>query len=135
VRIYLPATKTDIEALLAGQEMAARTGFALLSDWASWQDTQDEELLAEQLLQLAAEQSLTNGRRIVLVVEQPGQIINSENGLVGLSQGFGKSAILAMFADDLANKKAILAGKSIEDLDLTWFGPTEILEFVDFLAD
>jgi hypothetical protein len=135
VRIYLPATKADIEALLAGQEMAAQTGFALLPDWASWQDTQDEELLAEQLVHLAAEQSLSNGRRIVLVIEQPGQIIDPENGLVKLSQSFGKSAILAMFADDMANKKAIVAGKRSEDLDLTWFGPTEILEFIDFLAD
>ena len=115
--------------------MAAQTGFALLPDWASWQETQDEELLAEQLVHLAAEQSLSNGRRIVLVIEQPGQIIDPENGLVKLSQSFGKSAILAMFADDMANKKAIVAGKRSEDLDLTWFGPTEILEFIDFLAD
>jgi hypothetical protein len=59
--------------------------------------------------------------------------IDTQAGLVEVA-GFSQKQIQALFADDLTNKTAILAGQDTTELDLTWFGPTEILEFSDFLG-
>ncbi len=135
MRIYVPATKADIEALVLGHQINPRTGFKNLPEWAAQQDESDEEVLEELLLYRAANQSQSGGRRIVLVIEESGQILDPETGEIAINNKFGKNAILAMFADDLANKRAILAGDNLENLDLTWFGPTEIAQISDFLGE
>jgi hypothetical protein len=63
----------------------------------------------------------------------PATEIDTKAGLVEVV-GFSQKQIQALFADDLINKTAILAGQDMTELDLTWFGPTEILEFSDFLG-
>lgn len=106
----------------------------MLPQWAKLQPDPDPEVLENELLLLAGQQSLAVGRRIVLVAEVPVQEVNPEMGHVSVNQVPGKQ-ILAMFTDDQANKSAILAGADPLELDLTWFGPSEILEIIRFIGD
>jgi hypothetical protein len=123
--------------LLSQAELPRRVGYAANPQWALNQDDQDPEYLEEVLLYTAAAQSLElnpeNTGRIVIVVEMPATEIDTQAGLVEVA-GFSQKQIQALFADDLTNKTAILAGQDTTELDLTWFGPTEILEFSDFLG-
>jgi hypothetical protein len=123
--------------LLGRAELPSRVGYAVNPQWALNQDDQDPEYLEEVLLYTAAAQSLElnpeNTGRIVIVVEMPAIEIDTQAGLVEVA-GFSQKQIQALFADDLTNKTAILAGQDTTELDLTWFGPTEILEFSDFLG-
>jgi hypothetical protein len=123
--------------LLSQAELPRRVGYAANPQWALNQDDQDPEYLEEVLLYTAAAQSLElnpeNTGRIVIVVEMPAIEIDTQAGLVEVA-GFSQKQIQALFADDLTNKTAILAGQDTTELDLTWFGPTEILEFSDFLG-
>jgi hypothetical protein len=123
--------------LLGQAELPSRVGYAANPQWALNQVDQDPEYLEEVLLYTAAAQSLElnpeNTGRIVIVVEMPAIEIDTQAGLVEVA-GFSQKQIQALFADDLTNKTAILAGQDTTELDLTWFGPTEILEFSDFLG-
>jgi hypothetical protein len=123
--------------LLSQAELPRRVGYAANPQWALNRDDQDPEYLEEVLLYTAAAQSLElnpeNTGRIVIVVEMPAIEIDTQAGLVEVA-GFSQKQIQALFADDLTNKTAILAGQDTTELDLTWFGPTEILEFSDFLG-
>ena len=134
MRVYLPGTYSDIELLQSGQNIPGRTGYALLPEWAAAMPDQDPELLEEELVYLAGAKSLTAGQRIVLVAELPAEVVNPAEAEVSTPGEIGPKQILALFGDDLANKTAILAGSDPAELDLTWFGPTEILNFKDFLA-
>jgi hypothetical protein len=137
VRVFLPSCVADIQGLLSQAELPRRVGYAANPQWALNQDDQDPEYLEEVLLYTAAAQSLElnpeNTGRIVIVVEMPAIEIDTQAGLVEVA-GFSQKQIQALFADDLTNKTAILAGQDVTELDLTWFGPSEILEFRDFLA-
>jgi len=137
VRVFLPSCVADIQGLLSQAELPRRVGYAANPQWALNQDDQDPEYLEEVLLYTAAAQSLElnpeNTGRIVIVVEMPAIEIDTQAGLVEVA-GFSQKQIQALFADDLTNKTAILAGQDTTELDLTWFGPTEILEFSDFLG-
>lgn len=134
MRVYLPGTYSDIELLQSGQNIPGRTGYALLPEWAAAMPDQDPELLEEELVYLAGTKSLNNGQRIVLVAELPAEVVNPAEAEVSTPGEIGPKQILALFGDDLANKTAILAGSDPLELDLTWFGPTEILNFKDFLG-
>lgn len=133
MRVFLPASRDDIEALINNQSLSGRTGFAMLPEWVGAQSEQDPEVLEEELVYLAAQTSLALGGRIALVAELEASILEPQNATVSVGE-FGQRQILAMFGDDIANKKAILTGIDPADLDLTWFGPTEILDFRDFLV-
>ncbi len=137
MRVFLPSCVADIQGLLSQAELPRRVGYAANPQWALNQDDQDPEYLEEVLLYTAAAQSLElnpeNTGRIVIVVEMPAIEIDTQAGLVEVA-GFSQKQIQALFADDLTNKTAILAGQDTTELDLTWFGPTEILEFSDFLG-
>lgn len=137
MRVFLPSCVADIQGLLSQAELPRRVGYAANPQWALNQDDQDPEYLEEVLLYTAAAQSLElnpeNTGRIVIVVEMPATEIDTQAGLVEVA-GFSQKQIQALFADDLTNKTAILAGQDTTELDLTWFGPTEILEFSDFLG-
>ena len=134
MRVYLPGTHLDIELLQSGQNIPGRIGYAMLPEWAAAMPDQDPELLEEELVYLAGAKSLTAGQRIVLVAELPAEVVNPAEAEVSTPGEIGPKQILALFGDDLANKTAILAGSDPAELDLTWFGPTEILNFKDFLA-
>lgn len=137
MRVFLPSCVADIQGLLSQAELPRRVGYAANPQWALNRDDQDPEYLEEVLLYTAAAQSLElnpeNTGRIVIVVEMPAIEIDTQAGLVEVA-GFSQKQIQALFADDLTNKTAILAGQDTTELDLTWFGPTEILEFSDFLG-
>ena len=137
MRVFLPSCVADIQGLLGQAELPSRVGYAANPQWALNQDDQDQDYLEEVLLYTAAAQSLEsnpeNTGRIVIVVEMPATEIDTKAGLVEVV-GFSQKQIQALFADDLINKTAILAGQDMTELDLTWFGPTEILEFSDFLS-
>ena len=136
MRIYLPATVVDLELLSdKSTDLPGRQGYAISTDWAANQPDQDPEVLEHELLVLAGQASLANSktaRRMVLVAEAPAALVDSQAALVAVD-GIRHTQILAMFADDLANAKAILNGQNPVDLDLTWFGPGEILEILDFI--
>lgn len=139
MRVYLPASSSDIDSLRSSELLSGRIGYSLQEQWVNSQQDQDPEVLDELLLFQAATDSLENfgqvtGRRIVLVVEMPAESIDPATAKVKVDS-IDPKQIQAMFCDDLANKKAILAGQDPSDLDLTWFGPTEILEISDFLAN
>lgn len=125
---------------MLGQTVPGRTGYALLPKWAQQQPETDQEVLEEQLLYLASVQSQKGQqvrRRIVLVIQAPAKVVNPQTAQVEVDQ-FGQNQLLALFAgdrldDDRINTVAISQGADISGLDLTWFGPTELLEFWDFL--
>ena len=132
MRVYLPATIQDINALQQGQTSPSRIGFALLPQWASLEGEADQEVLEGHLLYLASIESQKEGRRIVLVVEAPATDVDASKAQVEVGQ-ISQKQVLAMFADDRINTVAISQGADASDLELTWFGPTEIPEFWDFL--
>lgn len=133
MRVYLPATKNDINALLLGQNLEGLTGLALLPQWEASQTETDQEVLEGQLVELAASSTQKGDRRIVVVVEVAATVLNAQLGQVSCGR-FGLSQVQALFADDDINTVAISQGADMAELDLTWFGPTEILEFWEFLS-
>lgn len=132
MRVYVAATKADIDQLASGQNIAGRPGYALLPQWQNTQNEEDQEVLAETLLIQSAEIDVSTNRRIALVIETNPEVIEAILGEVSVAE-FSQKQILAMFADDLTNKQAILSGVDPLELDLTWFGSTEIQQFQDFL--
>ena len=134
VRVYLPASKSDINALLNGQNLEGKTGYSLLPQWADSQSETDQEVLEGELLYLASSSTQKGDRRIMVVVEVSAKVFNAQLGQV-LCEAFGLKQVQAFFADDHINTVAISQGADSQDLDLTWFGPTEILEFWEFLSD
>lgn len=133
MRVYLPGKVADLELLKSpGVTLSERVGFALLPAWAMGQSDQDPEVLEHELLMLAAQMSLENGRRVVFVADLPATELDQSLAQVAVPE-FSGGQILAMFTDDQANIEAILAGNDGQDLDLTWFGTGEILEILDFI--
>ena len=133
VRLYLPVTKSEINALLLGQNLEGLTGFALLPQWEASQSETDQEILEGELLYLAASSTQKGDKRIVVVAETQGTVLNADLAQVSCG-AFGLKQVQALFADDDINTVAISQGADSQDLDLTWFGPTEILEFWEFLS-
>ncbi|MEN9741475.1 MAG: hypothetical protein RIR66_431 [Actinomycetota bacterium] len=133
VRVYLPVTKSDINALLLGQNLEGLTGYALLPQWEASQSETDQEILEGELLYLAASSTQKGDKRIVVVAETQGTVLNADLAQVSCG-AFGLKQVQALFADDDINTVAISQGADSQDLDLTWFGPTEILEFWEFLS-
>jgi hypothetical protein len=133
VRVYLPVTKSDINALLLGQNLEGLTGYALLPQWEASQSETDQEILEGELLYLAASSTQKGDKRIVVVAETQGTVLNTDLAQVSCG-AFGLKQVQALFADDDINTVAISQGADSQDLDLTWFGPTEILEFWEFLS-
>ena len=134
MRVYLPASKSDINALLLGQNLEGITGYALLPQWAASQPETDQEILEGELLYIASCSTQKGERRIVVVAEVPATVLNADLGQVTCG-AFGLKQVQALFADDQINTVEISQGADMADLDLTWFGPTEILEFWEFLSN
>ena len=133
MRVYLPGNVADLESLSSPvATLSGRAGFALLPEWIKGQSEQDPEVLEHELLMLAALASLENGRRVVIVADLPATEIDPSKAQVQVHT-FGSQQILAYFTDDRSNLDAILAGQDPQELALTWFGPGEIQEILDFI--
>ena len=70
----------------------------------------------------------------MVVAQTAAEVTDALSGQV-ISGEFGLRQVQAFFADDRINTVEISQGADIADLDLTWFGPTEIAQFWDFLSD
>ncbi len=133
MRVYLPGNVADLESLSSPvATLSGRAGFALLPEWINGQPEQDPEVLEHELLMLAALASLENGRRVVIVADLPATETVPSMAQVRVPD-FSSKQILAFFADDQSNVAAILAGQDPQELALTWFGPGEIQEILDFI--
>ena len=133
MRVYLPSNVADLESLSSPvATLSGRVGFSLLPEWIKGQSEQDPEVLEHELLMLAALASLENGRRVVIVADLPVSEIDPSKAQVKVP-AFGSQQILAYFTDDRLNLTAILAGEDPQELALTWFGPGEIQEILDFI--
>lgn len=130
MRVYLPVSGSEIKQLANGSRLADLAGFALLPEWAESQEDPDTEYLEEVLLYISAS---GQSQRIVLVAEVPAEVVDAAAGKIQVSGEFGLKQIQAMFADDSKTQQAIAAGADPGELDMTWFGPTEILNLVEFL--
>ena len=147
MRIYFPATVEDLIALRDRQPLNLSQGFAAIPEWIAAQDEQDAEVLEDYLLYAAAEASLELGdnrtgahSRIVVVAELADdlvQTLDADDALVGFGSGavsLAPKSVHAVFVDDQRARDLIAKGESPEDESLSWFGPTEgqnILEFLD----
>lgn len=131
MRVYLPVEPTAVVALAKGDRLSELAGYALTPEWTQSQSDQDPEFLEEVLLYTAA--SDCQGRRIVVVAETNADSINTENGQIRTVGELGLKQVQAFFADDAQNQAAIASGADPADLDMTWFGPTECQNLVEFL--
>lgn len=131
MRVYLPVTKNELIKLSSGERLADLSGYSVTPEWAAAQEDQDPEFLEEVLLYMAAGTALP---RIVLVAEVPAEVIAPVDGQIKVSGEFGQKQLQAMFADDPETTSKIKAGADPNDLDMTWFGPTETLNLLEFLS-
>lgn len=95
--------------------MSATEGHAVTPQWAGSFDDDDPEVLEDEALQAAG-----TGEAVV-VVEASATVIDDSAGLVRLDGPIMSRQIQAFFAKS-----------SPEDEVLSWFGPTEALELLDF---
>ena len=131
MRVYLPVSQSQIGDLAKGNRLSELAGYALTPEWAQSQGDQDPEFLEEVMLYTAA--SDCQERRIVVVAEIGADLKNSAAGQVQIQGELGLKQIQALFADDAQNQVAIASGADPADLDMTWFGPTECHNLVEFL--
>ena len=147
MRIYFPATVEDLIALRDRQPLNLSQGFAAIPEWIAAQDEQDAEVLEDYLLYAAAEASLELGdnrtgahSRIVVVAELADdlvQTLDADDALVGFGSGavsLAPKSVHAVFVDDQRARDLIAKGESPEDESLSWFGPTEGQNILEFLG-
>jgi hypothetical protein len=147
MRIYFPATVEDLIALRDRQPLNLSQGFAAIPEWVAAQDEQDAEVLEDYLLYAAAEASLELGdkrtgvhSRIVVVAELADdlvQTLDADAALVGFGSGavsLAPKSVQAVFVDDQRARDLIAKGESPEDESLSWFGPTEGQNILEFLG-
>ena len=154
MRIYFPATVEDLISLRDRQPLNLSKGFAAIPEWVAAQDETDAEVLEDYLLYAAADASLELGdnrtavhSRIVVVAELADSLIqtlDAEDALVGFGQEFSGQAgsqiglapksVQAVFVDDQRARDLIAKGESPEDESLSWFGPTEGQNILEFLG-
>ena len=147
MRIYFPATVEDLIALRDRQPLNLSQGFAAIPEWVAAQDEQDAEVLEDYLLYAAADTSLERGdirtgvhSRIVVVAELADdlvQTLDADDALVGFGSGevsLAPKSVQAVFVDDPRARDLIAKGESLEDESLSWFGPTEGQNILEFLG-
>lgn len=147
MRIYFPATVEDLIALRDRQPLNLSQGFAAIPEWVAAQDEQDAEVLEDYLLYAAAEASLELGdnrtsahSRIVVVAELADdlvQTVDTDEARVGFGSGavsLAPKSVQAVFVDDQQARALIAKGESPEDESLSWFGPTEGQNILEFLG-
>jgi len=159
MRIYFPATVEDLVALRDRQPLKLSQGFAGIPEWVAAQDETDAEVLEDYLLYAAAEASLEVGdnrigvhSRIVVVAELADALVTTidiEAALVGFGSatseqessgqagsqiGLAPKSVQAVFVDDQRARDLISRGETAEDEPLSWFGPTEGQNILEFLG-
>jgi hypothetical protein len=147
MRIYFPATVEDLIALRDRQPLNLSQGFAAIPEWVAAQDEQDAEVLEDYLLYAAADASLELGdnrtgvhSRIVVVAELADdlvQTLDADDALVGFGSGavsLAPKSVQAVFVDDQRARDLIAKGESPEDESLSWFGPAEGQNILEFLG-
>jgi len=147
MRIYFPATVEDLVALRDRQPLKLSKGFAAIDEWIAQQDETDAEVLEDYLLYAAADASLELGdnrtgvhSRIVVVAELADgliQTLDAEEARVGLGSsgiGLAPKSVQAVFVDDQRARDLIQKGQTAEDESLSWFGPTEGQNILEFLG-
>ena len=159
MRIYFPATVEDLVALRDRQPLKLSQGFAGIPEWVAEQDETDAEVLEDYLLYAAAGASLELGdnrtsahSRIVVVAELADALvatIDIEAALVGFGSatsgqessgqagsqiGLAPKSVQAVFVDDQHARDLISKGETAEDESLSWFGPTEGQNILEFLG-
>lgn len=159
MRIYFPATVEDLIALRDRQPLKLSQGFAGIPEWVAAQDETDAEVLEDYLLYAAAEASLEVGdnrigvhSRIVVVAELADALVTTidiEAALVGFGSatseqessgqagsqiGLAPKSVQAVFVDDQRARDLIKKGETAEDESLSWFGPTEGQNILEFLG-
>jgi len=115
MRVWLPVTVDQIAVWQNGGELPVQDGFAVTNEWSRSFDDDDPEVLEDEALRAAA-----SGQAVV-VVEAAATVVDAVAGTVCLDGPIIKRQIQAFFA------------KSNPDDDvLSWFGPTEARELLDF---
>ena len=157
MRIYLPITTDAIASLrdLGRLDLTAvkalnavGSGFVQTPKWQEAQDEDDQEVLEDSLLELATdvatdlatdlamqmatqpEAQVTNKFVTVLVAELAAESVAIESdaqGVASLLSDIGLSQIQAFFA-------GISNGNVDEEVEMSWFGPSELPELLDFLG-
>ncbi len=115
MRVWLPVTVDQIASWQDNGELPVLDGFAVTAQWASQFDDDDPEVLEDEALQAAG-----TGQAVV-VVEASASIVDDGAGTVHLDGPIIKRQIQAFFAKS-----------DPADEVLSWFGPTEALELLDF---
>jgi hypothetical protein len=147
MRVYFPATVEHLVALRDRQPLQLSQGYAAIPQWVSAQDETDAEVLEDYLLYVAAEASLELGEnrtqahsRIVVVAELADSLVetlDAHEARVGCGTGeigLAPKSIQAVFVDDQRARDLIAQGESAEDESLSWFGPTEGQNILEFLG-
>jgi len=154
MRIYFPATVEDLIALRDRQPLKLSQGFAGIPEWVAEQDETDAEVLEDYLLYAAADASLELGdnrtgahSRIVVVAELADSLIQTldaeearvsfgqeSSGQAGSQIGLAPKSVQAVFVDDQRARALIAKGETAEDESLSWFGPTEGQNILEFLG-
>jgi len=161
MRIYLPITTDAIASLrdLGRLDLAAVTalnavglGFVQTPQWQEAQDEDDQEVLEDTLLELATDVAtdlasdlatdlamqmatrlkaqVPNKFVTVLVAELAPESLAIESdsqGVANLLSDIGFKQIQAFFA-------GISNGNVAEEVEMSWFGPSELPELLDFLG-
>lgn len=145
MRIYLPITTDAIASLrdLGRLDLnavkglgAVGSGFVQTPQWQAAQDEDDQEVLEDSLLELATEAAkvlkaqVPNKFATVLVAELAPESLAIESdsqGVARLLSDIGFKQIQALFA-------GISQGVADEEVEMSWFGPSELPELLDFVG-
>lgn len=134
MRVYLPASPSDLRALLDGRPLdSPRTGFAVTRALAAWAaadgpvDDEEAELVAATEAARASLRLLdpVAPRRMVVAVEVPGDAVAVEDdgaevgpGRVSLRVGVRLGDVAAVLVDDpAAGDDVVAAGAALEAAD------------------
>jgi hypothetical protein len=140
MRVYVPVVLSELTAALSGR-WEPESGYAVTGRLLDIAADDDEELLAEQVRDIAAADAvveLRSPRRAVVVVDYPRADVkpvpNGHPAAVSLEGRVDPSTIACAFVDeDDAAEDAAAAAKGdaealerLETRDLLWFDATEI---------
>ncbi len=153
MRIYLPITTDAIASLrdLGRFDLGAVTalnavgsGFVQTPQWQEIQDEDDQEVLEDSLLALATDvaSDLAMQMATQLVAQVPNKFVtvlvaelapeslaieSDSHGVARLQSDIGFKQIQALFA-------GISVENAVEEVEMSWFGPSEMPELLDFLV-
>jgi hypothetical protein len=140
-RVYLPATFPALARLRDRGELAAPEGYAVTPALRAQLGEDDEEQLAYEAFQLAAEASLrllradpaAARRRVVVAADAP-VAPAGEGGVVTLAAPVPLAAVAAVHVDGRAAEpavtRAVTGDGTVED-ELEWYDVSELAQLLD----